>query len=244
MLHIIWDLLLHRRGRRARTLRVEECICRVVAHLTQERKHLREVLIRLPRKTDNEIGRQACVWQCLTHALCTLAVLLHRVDAVHRLENAVAAVLHGKMDVLTDMLPVLDRINQLVTDVLRMRGHKAHAANALHLVHHAHEIGKIRLFVVFAVRVHILSEQRHLGIALRDRTAHLRHDLLRRTAALTSAHIGYDAVGTVVVAAIHDGHPRRELAAACNGQILRNRLVCERHVHHRRMLCLDLRNNA
>ena len=148
------------------------------------------------------------------------------------------------MDVLADMRAVLDRVDQLVADVLRVRGHEAHAANALHLVHHAQEVSEVCTLVVFAVRVHILPEQRHLAIALRHGALHLRNDLLRRAAALTSAHIGDDAVGAVVVAAVHDRHPRGELAAARNGQILRNLAVRERHIHNGRMLRRNLCDDA
>ena len=225
MLYIVRHLVRHRCSGRPRALRVEEGICRVIAHLAQEREHLSKILLRLARKSHNEIGRQARLRQRLAHTQRTLAIFFHRIAAVHCLQESAAAVLHGEMDVLADMRAALDRIDQLVADVLRVRGHEAHAANALHLIHHAKKIGKIRFLMIFAVGVHILSKERHLAIAFRYRAAHLCNDLLRRAAALASAHIGHDAVRTVVVAAVHDRHPCRELSAARNGQILRDLTV-------------------
>ena len=244
VLHVVRHLRRHRCGRRARPLRVEERIRRIIAHLAQEIQRLCEVLLRLPGKAHDEIRRQARPRQSLAHAPCALTVLLHRIDAVHRLQDTVAPVLHGQMDVLTDMRTIFDRVDQLVADVLRMRRHKAHAANPLHRIHHVQEIGKIRLPMIFPIGVDILPEEGHLAIAVRRCTAHLRHDLLGHAAALTSAHVGDDAVRTVIIAPIHDRHPRRECPAARDGQILLHRVRIERNIHHGRTLRRDLRDNA
>ena len=48
-------------------------------------------------------------------------------------------------------------------------------------------------------------------IALLRQLAHLGQDVLRPAGALPSPNIGHDAVGTEVVAPIHDGHPRLDL---------------------------------
>ena len=93
--HVVRHLRRHRCGRRARPLRVEERIRRVIAHLAQEIQRLCEVLLRLPGKAHDEIRRQARPRQSLPHTPCALTVLLHRIDAVHRLQDTVAPVLHG-----------------------------------------------------------------------------------------------------------------------------------------------------
>ena len=70
-------------------------------------------------------------------------------------------------------------------------------------------------------------------IPLLHRTPYLRNHILRCTATLTAAHIGHNTIGTVIVAAIHNGHPRRKLATACNGQILSDLAVTEDDIHNR-----------
>ena len=98
--------------------------------------------------------------------------------------------------------------------------------------------------MIFPVGVDILPEEGHLAIAVRRCTAHLRHDLLGHAAALTSAHVGDDAVRTIIIAPIHDRHPRRECPATRDRQILLHRMRIERDIHHGRTLRRDLRDNA
>ena len=120
VLHLVRHLRRHRCSWRARPLRVEKRIRRIIAHLAQEIQRLCEVLLRLPGKAHDEIRRQARPRQRLPHASCTLTILLHRIDAVHRLQDAVAPILHRQMNVLADMCTVFNRVDQLVADVLRM----------------------------------------------------------------------------------------------------------------------------
>lgn len=114
LLNRLLDLVLHRRRGGARPLRVDEGVGRIVADLAQEVEHLLEILVRLAREADNEVRRQAHLGDSRADAAHEVAVRLHRVDAVHRLEDAVAAVLDRQMDVLTEMLAVAYGCDDLV----------------------------------------------------------------------------------------------------------------------------------
>ena len=144
---------------------------------------------------------------------------------------------------LAEMPSVSNGVDELIADVLRVRGHKPHAANALHFVHHPEEVGKIRRLMILSIGIDILPEERHLGISLRDRAAHLRHDVLRRAAALAPAHIGNNAERTEIITSVHDRHPRRELPAARDGQVLHDRIPDDR-IDDGRSLRANLRDDA
>lgn len=234
------DLVLHRRRRCARPLRVDEGVGRVVADFAQEGEHLLEVLIRLAGEADDEIRRQAHVGDSRADAAHEVAVRLHRVDTVHRLEDAVAAVLDRQVDVLTEVLAVADGRDDLVREVLWVRGHEAHAADARHLVDHLEEICKVCELVVLAVGVDILAEQRDFLIAVLHGLLNLMHDVLRQAAALAAAHIRHDAISAEIVAAVHDWHPSREAARACDGYVVRQLRLAELHVDDVTVLRLDL----
>ena len=234
------DLVLHRRRRCARPPRVDEGIGRVVADLAQEGEHLLEVLIRLAGEADDEIRRQAHVGDGRADAAHEVTVRLHRVDAVHRLEDAVAAVLDRQVDVLAEVLAVADGRDDPVREVLRVRGHEAHAADARHLVDHLEEVRKVRELVVLAVGVDVLAEQSDFLIAVLHGLLDLADDVLGQAAALAAAHVRHDAVGAEVVAAVHDRHPGREAARARDGHVIRQFRLAELHVDDVAVLRLDL----
>ena len=144
------------------------------------------------------------------------------------------------MDVLAEVLAVADGRDDLVREVLWVRGHEAHAADARHLVDHLQEVRKVRELVVLAVGVDVLAEQRDFLIAVLHGLLDLADDVLGQAAALTAAHIRHDAVSAEVVAAVHDWHPSREAARACDGYVVRQLRLAELHVDDVTVLRLDL----
>ena len=113
------------------------------------------------------------------------------------------------MDVLTDMLSLTDSPNDLIGQILRVGGHKAHAPDTRHRIQLPQELCKSCLLVILAVGVDILPQQGDLPVAICHDLLHLMQDILRQTAALAASHIGHDAVGTKIIATVHDGHPGR-----------------------------------
>jgi hypothetical protein len=94
---------------------------------------------------------------------------------------------------------------------------------------------------VAAVRVHRLSEQRHLTAAFGHQRAHLGHDCLRRVAALAAAGARDHAERAVLLAALHHRDVRLQAAGRrrARGDLDERRL---RGVHQRPPLAPDARH--
>ena len=110
-------------------------------------------------------------------------------------------------------------VDQLVACVLGVAGHKAQDKIALDLVKLGKQIGKI-VVLALGVGVDVLPKQRNILVALCHQLANLGNDLLLISAALSAAHIGHDAIGAEIVAAVHNGHPRAVVAASRDGHAL------------------------
>ena len=109
------------------------------------------------------------------------------------------------MQRVANVLAVFDDIDQLQGEILGMRGHKADALDAGNGVDLSQQAGEADgSLKVVAVAVNILTKEHDLTHAVGGKGPHLFNDVLSATAALASAHIRHDAVGTEVVAAIHD----------------------------------------
>mmetsp|Transcript_48391 Transcript_48391/g.104867 ORF Transcript_48391/g.104867 Transcript_48391/m.104867 type:complete len:210 (+) Transcript_48391:936-1565(+) len=90
-----------------------------------------------------------------------------------------------------------------------MRSDEAHPVEALHTGHVAEELGERLLRSQVATpRVDVLPEERHLAVSVGDELLDLRSDRLARTALLSAARGGHDAVGASLVAAVDDVDPR------------------------------------
>ena len=86
--------------------------------------------------------------------------------------------------------------------------------------------GKIHLlWQALAIGVDILPQQRDILVALCYQLLYLLHDPLRTAAALPAAHIGHNAVGTKIIAAVHDWYPSFDKAIPLRGKILRHTAV-------------------
>ena len=107
-----------------------------------------------------------------------------------------------------------------------MRGHIPHPFNTFHLVHHGQQLGKVSLLVVLAIGINILSQQGNLFVALFNSFFHLSNNFLRQTAAFPSPDIRNNAIGTEIIAPVHNRHPGRQRSFPVNGNIFRHlRLV-------------------
>ena len=108
------------------------------------------------------------------------------------------------------------------------------------LVHHPDQIGKIHPQAqILPVGVHVLAQEGDVLIPGGDQLPGLGHHLLGTAGALPAPDVGDDAVGTEVVAAVHDGEPRLHLPVAAQGYALGHGAVVLRggedalfRVHH------------
>ena len=120
--------------------------------------------------------------------------------------------------------------DQLVAQILGMRGHKAYARHAQGV----HAPQKFReLAAAAAIGIDVLPQERDLLHALIDEALALLQHGLRLARTLPPAHIRHDAIGTEVVAAVHDVHKGGKSAGAPLRQALGNDAVALEHLHHR-----------
>ena len=99
-----------------------------------------------------------------------------------------------------------------------MARHEAQPEISRELGKRGHEVRKVDAAVqILAVGVDVLAEDGDVLIAGGNQPFDFFNDFLGPSRALTTAHIGDDAVRTEVVAAVHNGHPRLELRGPDNG---------------------------
>ena len=97
-----------------------------------------------------------------------------------------------------------------------------------------------------AVAVDVLAQQGHFAHPVGHQGTDLVHDALRPPAGLSAPHIGHHAVGTVVVAALHDGDKTRHriLHHRSTGPVDLDKAVGHDHVHQRPFAGLDPSHQA
>ena len=145
------------------------------------------------------------------------------------------------MELLADLGVFCNGVKELAAGVLGVRGHEAQAEFARKLRNLRHEVGKVHAAgQILAIRIDVLAQQGDLLVARGDQPAALLQHVLRAAAALTAAHVGHDAVGAEIVAAVHHGHPCLERVRPCDGDMLgdgaggilrgKNALACRQHV--------------
>src|SRR5690606_20839116 len=71
----------------------------------------------------------------------------------------------------------------------------------------------VDIFEVFPVRIHVLSEQRNLLIALTSKLSHFRDHVFRTTTAFLPSCIWNDAISTELITTVHDVYPSFEASA-------------------------------
>ena len=106
------------------------------------------------------------------------------------------------MDRTADILLRGHHLEQFIAHILRVRRCKADTQQGRDVGHTAHQLRKIDLTP--AVGVHVLTQERHLAVAILEKGASLCYDRLCIATALTTARVGHHAVGAEVVATAHD----------------------------------------
>ena len=113
-----------------------------------------------------------------------------------------------------------DDVDELAAGILGVAGHEAKVIVPRHLAEHGQQVGEVHPgFQALAVAVHVLAQQGDLFVTRLHQLAALRQNVLGAAAALSAAHIGHDAVGAEIVAAVHDGQPGPEVRIAADGHL-------------------------
>ena len=108
---------------------------------------------------------------------------------------------------VSDFAALQDGVQQFRRCVLRVGRHKPNHEFAWDIVDFLQELCKCqRLFQVFPVGLHILSQQHDLFVAVCHQLAYFPEDLFRVTAAFSATDIRHNAVCAEIVAAKHNGN--------------------------------------
>ena len=119
------------------------------------------------------------------------------------------------MEVFADMFTFRNRLNNVLTHIARMACHIADALHAGHIIYAAQQFGKHALFAkILAVGIYVLPKQGKLFVAVCHCLLNFFHNVFNAAAALAPAHIRHYAVSAEIVAAVHNGYPRRKAALA------------------------------
>ena len=191
--------------------RILEHVGVVVAHLVEELQRGLVVLQRLAGEAGDDIGGDGAVGQVATYGRHAVQIPLHGVFPVHQLQHPVAATLHRKVDTTADVRMPCHHLQQPVAEVLGVRRGEAHPQLRVYRRHHIHQFGETH--VLPRVAVHVLSQQRHLAVALPEERAGLANDGLGVAAALAAAGVGHHAVGAIVLATAHNADIGRDAVA-------------------------------
>ena len=223
---LVRDLVRHlvRVGSRrcAGPLRIDKRERAVKAHLPHQRERSLEILLRLPRKADDDVGGEGNIRHGRAELLHQTQIMRPVIVPVHFLKKPVAPGLHRKMQMRAELFFLRHRPDQVVREILRVRGHEAYPLYALHTADPAQESGKGgRLGEFFPVGIDVLPEQHDLLHAVRGQMADLREDILRLAADLAAADIGNNAVGAEIIAPVHDVHAGFEAVLPLHRQGLR-----------------------
>jgi hypothetical protein len=125
------------------------------------------------------------------------------------------------MQVLADLRLRRDGVDELEAGILRVAGHEADVIVPRDGAKQVQQVGKIHLLLkALAVAVDVLAQQGDLLVARLHEALELGEDVAGLPALFAATDVGHDAVGTEVVAAVHDGQPCAELALAADGDVL------------------------
>ena len=192
-----------------------------IPHAAHQVQRGGKILLGLAGEADDDVAGEGHAGDLLAGVVHQFQVLRRRVMAVHLLQQPVAAGLHRQVDVLAQVRLRGDGVDEFMAGVLGVAGHKADLVVAGHGAQQVEQVGKINgLRKPFAVAVDVLPQQRDFFVAFGHQIAELRQNGVRLAAALAPAHIGHDAVGTEVIAPVHDGQPGAETGIPPDGQVL------------------------
>src|SRR2546426_894144 len=197
--HRVGDAVLELDGRGAIPQRILEGVGVVEPNLTDERDRLLEVLLRLAREADDDVGRERDPGDGAPQRRRDLEVALPRVAAQHPPEHSVRAALHREVHVLARRSGLSHRGEHPLAEVRGIGRGEAQAADPGHAAGRAQQVREVVLAVVIAVDR--LAKERHLRGTARGETLDLAHHVGQLAAALRPARHRNDAERAPIIAA-------------------------------------------
>ncbi len=198
--------------RRARARAEDEAEACVEADVVDQRHQLREVVVALAGEADDEVARQADARAHRAQPADRALVLQRRVAALHRGEDAVAAVLHRQVHVVDELWQLRVGVDQPLRELVGVARRVADAIDARDLgdvLEQQREVGDVgRVTHPSAVGVDVLPEQRHFPDTLVGQPGDLGQHVVERAADLLAARVRHDAVAAILAAAFHDRDER------------------------------------
>ena len=194
----------------------------VEAGLFHKLQQLLELLLRLPRKTDDEGGAQP-------HARNALAQLDQQIQglpagggSLHALQHRVGDMLEGHIDVRADLGVVGKEGNHLLGPEGRVGVHQPQPLDTLdgaQLFHEGHQLGPP--VQVGPITHRVLGDQHQLAHPAAGQTAGLLHQLVDGFAVVLAADGGDGAKGALMVATVGDA----QVSPVARGQLQPGRTV-------------------
>ena len=213
------------------TLAIAEHVHTRETHTTAQRQRLLELLVRLTRKTDDDIARKRRLGQVGANHTHRVLKGLGAIGTAHAMQSRCAAGLHGQVQKRGDTLRIArHNLKQALRDIHGLDRGNAHMRNrrALHdgleqLIDFDMLVG--RALAIVGTQVH--TGQHHLGHAGLLGLANLLEHGLDGHGALGAACLPHNAIGAAMVAAVLDLHaqPRTteridHLAIAAGGNVI------------------------
>ena len=119
------------------------------------------------------------------------------------------------MEVFADVLTFCNSLDNLLAHIARMAGHIMNTLNAGNSIYTAQQLGEgILIAKILAVGINVLAQQSKFLVAILHRCLNLGNNIIDATAALATAYIRHDTIGTEIVAAIHNRNPSSKRALA------------------------------
>ena len=106
-------------------------------------------------------------------------------------------------------------LEALLAHITRVAGHIMNTLNAGNNIHTAQQLSESVLVAkILAIGINVLSQQSKFLVAIFNCYLNLGNNIIDAAAALASAYIRHDAVGTEIIAAIHNRNPGSKRALA------------------------------
>ena len=211
--------LLHLGGGSALAGGVDEGVEHIEAHGLQGRQSVLKLGLGLPGEAHDDIGCDDHVGHFLPHVADGVEVLRHIVMAIHSLQHAVVARLHGEVEAAGDVLALRHDVNELAGGILGVGGHEGKPPVPLDGIQLGHQIREVAVGAL-TVGIDVLTQQGDLLVARLHQLSDLGDDVLLGAAPLPASAVGHDAVGAEIVTAVHDRDPCPIARLAADGRAL------------------------
>jgi len=178
----------------------------VKAEALQGPQGLPEVLFGLPRKSHDEVAGEPHIGKIAPEHRHPGGVVLHRVAPIHQGQDPIAPRLEGQVEGGAEGRALRQGAPQLLREVFGVVRGEAKPPEPPHTPRLPEQPGKgPPVDPVGAVAVHVLPHQGHVLDPRGHQASHLVQDGPWIPGGEPSPHVGNDAVGTEIVAAVGDG---------------------------------------